>query len=123
MRAAHKLGLTDPQNTKTAEAEKYDTFTKQASVAFVVYSIAASGDTPVAPRARARAMSLSTARDSGPAEPPYVSMQASAALSLGLGISRVRVQDLGPFLFNRRGAPTSGRHCYNIMKRISMYRT
>lgn len=47
-------------------------------------------------------------------------MQGRRALARSKGISRVPLDDLGPALFNRGGAPTSGRHCVNLAKRILM---
>ena len=43
---------------------------------------------------------------------------AKRALATSKGITRVPLEDLGPALFNRLGAPTSGRHCMNLAKRI-----
>ena len=43
---------------------------------------------------------------------------AKRALATSKGITRVPVEDMGPALFNRLGAPTSGRHCVNLAKRI-----
>ena len=49
---------------------------------------------------------------------PQVTLQGRRALSRSKGIVRVPLEDLGPALFNRGGAPTSGRHCMNLAKRI-----
>ena len=56
--------------------------------------------------------------------PPQVTLQGRRALSYSKGLSRVPLEELGPALFNRlapgatEGAPTSGRHCMNLIKRI-----
>ena len=49
---------------------------------------------------------------------PQVTLQGKRALARSKGIFRVPLEDLGPALFNRDGAPTSGRHCMNLAKRI-----
>ena len=47
-----------------------------------------------------------------------VSQGAKRALSMSKGVTRVPLEDLGPAVFNRKGNPTSGRHCVNLAKRI-----
>ena len=47
-----------------------------------------------------------------------VTLQGRRALARSKGIVRVPLEEMGPALFNRQGAPTSGRHCLNLAKRI-----
>ena len=49
---------------------------------------------------------------------PQVTLQGRRALARSKGIMRISLDELGPALFNRQGAPTSGRHCMNLAKRI-----
>ena len=47
-----------------------------------------------------------------------VSLGAKRALSMSKGVTRVPLEELGPAVFNRKGNPTSGRHCVNLAQRI-----
>ena len=47
-----------------------------------------------------------------------VSQGAQRALSMSKGVTRIPLEDLGPAVFNRKGNPTSGRHCVNLSERI-----
>ena len=47
-----------------------------------------------------------------------VSQGAKRALAMSKGVTRIPLEDLGPAVFNRKGNPTSGRHCVNLSKRI-----
>ena len=47
-----------------------------------------------------------------------VSLGAQRALSMSKGVTRVPLEDLGPAVFNRKGNPTSGRHCVNLSERM-----
>ena len=67
-------------------------------------------------------MTVAVKTMSGAAAPdsttPQVTLQGRRALARSKGIARVPLDELGPALFNRQGAPTSGRHCFNLAKRI-----
>ena len=47
-----------------------------------------------------------------------VSQGAQHALSMSKGVARIPLEDLGPAVFNRKGNPTSGRHCVNLSERM-----
>ena len=47
-----------------------------------------------------------------------VTVEAKKVLAMSKGRIRVPLTDLGPALFNRRGAATCGRHCHDLGKRI-----
>ena len=47
-----------------------------------------------------------------------VTFDAKKVLALSKGVSRVPLQQLGPALFNRRGARTCGRHVHDLANRI-----
>ncbi len=47
-----------------------------------------------------------------------VNDSAMDVLKFSKGIVRVQLEDLGPALFNRQGAATSGQHCLQLAERI-----
>lgn len=47
-----------------------------------------------------------------------VTEEARRVLAMSKGVARVKLEELGPALFNRRGARTCGRHCHDLGRRI-----